>query len=226
MSNKVSNVSVKLNEFTANGRLAELGLCGALPAPLSRGCFVRLKSPPFRHAPPRLRFAFGAAFALLSFVSTNAAAIENEWHVGGGVGLAQPTSGDAGYQTAPVLSLHAAYGLSDMFDVRVTLAGSMHAPDAPDLEKTTLALGTVGLAYKFDVIEWVPYFGVRAGYFHFGPAPAEPDASGGGAIGVMAGLDYSFSRSFAVGVELARDILLPEGGLTSGLLHAEYRLGY
>lgn len=180
---------------------------------------------------PRLGFAFSVAFAVANFVSAKAWAIENEWHVGGGVGVAQPTST---YQLAPLLSLHAAYGLSDMFDVRLTFAGSMHQPDpdieAQGVEKTTLALGTLGLAYKFDVIEWVPYFGVRAGYFHFGPPPPSPDkftySAAGGAIGVMAGVDYSFSREFALGVEFAYDALLPAGALTSGILHAEYRFGY
>jgi hypothetical protein len=191
---------------------------------------VPLRFPELPHLPWRLNFAFSVAFALANFVSAKAWAIENEWHVGGGLGVAQPTST---YQLAPLLSLHAAYGVSDMFDVRLTFAGSMHQPDADaaaqGAEKTTLALGTVGLAYKFDVIEWVPYFGVRAGYFHFGPPPpanVKSYAVAGGEIGVMAGVDYSFSRAFALGVEFAYDALLPDGALTSGILHAEYRFGY
>lgn len=183
---------------------------------------------------PRLGIASCLAFAVANFVSAKAGAMENEWHIGGGVGAAQPTST---YQLAPLLSLHAAYGLSDMFDVRLTFAGSIHPPDAEfeaqGVEKTTLALGTLGLAYKFDVIEWVPYIGVRTGYFHFGPpppasakSPESPYVAAGGAIGAMAGVDYSFSRAFALGVEFAYDALLSGGALGSGIVHAEYRFGY
>jgi hypothetical protein len=42
----------------------------------------------------------------------------------------------------------------------------------------------------------------------------------------MAGVDYSFSRSFAVGVELSYDLLLPQGGVYGTLLRAEYRWGF
>ena len=43
----------------------------------------------------------------------------------------------------------------------------------------------LGVAYKFDIIEWVPYLGFRAGYFHLGPAPLAPYRSNGGSIGAM-----------------------------------------
>ena len=77
-----------------------------------------------------------------------------------------------------------------------------------------------------NVIEWVPYFGVRAGGYYFGSEPRAPYSRRGGAIGGMAGFDYSFSRSFAVGTELSYDLLLPEGGVYGALVRAEYRWGF
>ena len=89
-----------------------------------------------------------------------------------------------------------------------------------------LASGSLGLAYKLDIIEWVPYLGVRAGYFRFSSTPAAPYARDGGLLGVMAGLDYSFSRDFALGAEVGYDMLLPAGRRAGALLRAEYRFGY
>ena len=42
----------------------------------------------------------------------------------------------------------------------------------------------------------------------------------------MCGLDYSFTRSAAIGVEVSDDFLLPHGEVFGALLHAEYRWGF
>jgi hypothetical protein len=129
------------------------------------------------------------------------------------------------YRAASTLALHGAYGISDVFDVRFTTAGSLLHLSDDDGGQNSLFLGTLGLAYKLDVIEWVPYCGVRAGYYVFGAEPAGDFARHGGAVGGMCGVDYSFSRSFAMGVELSTDFLLPSGQVFGALLHAEYRWG-
>jgi hypothetical protein len=83
----------------------------------------------------------------------------------------------------------------------------------------------VGLAYKLDVLEWIPYFGVRAGYYRLGSEPG-PWERGGGALGGFVGLDYAISRSFAVGLEASVDRLLPYGAVSALGLRVEYRFGY
>jgi hypothetical protein len=145
--------------------------------------------------------------------------------LGAGLGVAVPT---AAYDAGGILALHGAYGISDVFDARLTLQSGLHDPDADDTGKPalSLSLATLGLAYKLDVIEWVPYFGVRAGGYYFSSAPLDPYSRLGGAIGGMAGCDYSFSRGAAIGVELSYDLLLPEGAVSGALLRAEYRWGF
>ena len=171
-----------------------------------------------------LRLGLSAAFALVPcLLSRTASAFERQWHLGAGVGVVLP--GET-YATGGAAALHLAYGLSDVFDARLTLAGSMHESDDELSQKTSLGLATLGLAYKLDIIEWVPYFGVRAGGYYFGEAPFAPYSRAGGALGGMAGIDYSFSRSFAIGAELSYDELLPEGHVSGALLRAEYRWGF
>jgi hypothetical protein len=156
-------------------------------------------------------------------ISGSASAFDGPWHAGIGGGVVAPSTG---YRAGPALTLHAAYGLSDVFDARLNVTSSLHELGADHSRSATLSSGSLGLAYKVDVIEWVPYLGVRAGYFRFGGDLALPYARGGGLIGGMAGCDYSFNRDFAAGVEVGYDLLLPEGRTLSALLRAEYRWGY
>jgi hypothetical protein len=161
---------------------------------------------------------------LLWLLPDAASAFERQWHVGAGLGGVAPRSA---YGLGGALALHGAYGLSDVFDARLTLESSLHKLDGDDASSTvSLSLATLGLAYKLDIIEWVPYFGVRAGGYYWGSAPVAPYSQRGGAIGGMAGCDYSFSRSAAIGVELSYDLLLPEGNVSGALLRAEYRWGF
>jgi hypothetical protein len=152
-----------------------------------------------------------------------ARAFERQWHLGGGLGFVAPNSG---YSMAPTLALHAAYGISDVFDTRFVVAAAWPHPSDAKQPTSVLSMSTLGLAYKLDIIEWVPYIGVRAGAFGFGASPSQPYARFGGVLGTMAGIDYSFSRSFAVGAEFAEDLLLPAGTVLSGVLHAEYHWGF
>src|SRR5688500_11665289 len=111
-----------------------------------------------------------------------------------------------------------------MFDVRAEVRSSFHGKTS-----TTPAFGIhfgwLGLAYKLDVLEWIPYFGVRAGFYEQNAQVADW-ARRGGTIGGFAGLDHAFSRSFAAGLETAVDRLLPAGATSSLALRAEYRWGY
>lgn len=151
-------------------------------------------------------------------LASPARAFEKQWHLGGGLGVAAPGSYDAG----PALGVHGAYGLSDVFDLRLELQASHH-------ERSVLPLwfygARAGLAYKLDVIEWIPYAGISAGGFVI--------TRGGGpllrpSVGALAGLDYAVSRHFGVGAFGAGDYIFLDSGTTalSVLVRAEYRFGW
>lgn len=171
---------------------------------------------------PGCRWLVALGAALVFSREGHAHAFEKQWHLGIGGGVMVPS---AEYRAGGAASLHAAYGISDVFDVRLTAAGSiLHLlPDGGG--RTSLSLGTLGLAYKVDVIEWVPYCGARAGFYAFGTGIGEYSKNGA-SLGGMCGVDYSFARSAAVGVEVSEDFLLPHGAVFGALLHAEYRWGF
>lgn len=190
---------------------------------------------------PRLALVILAAALFVVALPRTASAFERQWHLGAGLGWVVPK--DA-YTSGPAVALHLAYGISDMFDARVEVRSSLHDLEAPassaSAEERALGGGRnsfsqamVGLAYKVDVIEWVPYLGVRAGYYRFGATPplakfpiGKEYARQGGSLGTMLGVDYAFSRSAAIGAEVDYDTLLPRGGAFSASLHVEYRWGF
>jgi hypothetical protein len=172
--------------------------------------------------------ALQAALAVSLTVPT-AAAFERQWHVGGGAGIA--AFADRGATPGPALSLHGAYGLSDTFDVRVAALGSTHQFEDHSF---SVAAATAGLAYKLDVLSWVPYVGLQVGYYRLGserhPGPVTPDQLG---LSVDLGIDYAVRRHFGLGLELRYHGFLSDpmssladAPLFTGLLRAEYRWGW
>lgn len=170
------------------------------------------------------------AVALVGLMSPPARATEGQWHVGGGLGVASFAKSDRG--TGPALGVHGAYELSDMFDAQLELSAASFS--FADGETTRFYGVMAGLHYKIDVIEWVPYFGLYGGLFRFDgdlrPAPLQERELG---IAVPLGMDYSFSRSFAVGAQLRyhgfmSDPLssLGDAPLFTALLRAEGRFGW
>jgi len=158
-------------------------------------------------------------FTLLLFVSPPAFAFERQWHLGGGVGAAFPSNG---YDLGPALALHGAYGISDVFDLRLELQGSRN-----DFQGTPVSFygARLGLAYKIDIIEWIPYIGVSGG--SFGVVWSESFVLRPSA-GAFFGLDYAVSRHFGLGVLAVGDIIIANPSVTVGavLLRAEYRFGW
>ena len=147
-----------------------------------------------------------------------ARAFEKQWHLGGGLGVAAPSDYDAG----PALGLHGAYGLSDVFDLRLELQASQN-------ERSGLPRSFYGargaIAYKLDVIQWIPYGGLGAGAFAV--------ARNGGvllrpSVNALGGLDYAVSRHFGVGAFGAGDYIFLDSGVLalSVLARAEYRFGW
>jgi hypothetical protein len=88
----------------------------------------------------------------------------------------------------------------------------------------------VGVAYKLDVLRWVPWAGVYAGYLAFLEQPRTDltfkrhDL----ALGLGLGLDYAFTRKFGAGVTLRFDEALGRANTSTfdALLRAEYRWGW
>lgn len=176
-----------------------------------------------------VRFALGVALVAAS-VPRTASAYEEQWHFGGGIGAAKFVGTD--YGTAPMLGLHVAYDVSDMFDLRLELGAAEHEVVAE--RPTRLYSASAGIVYKLDVLEWVPYFGILGGYYAFtgGPWPGHLKQRELGAS-IPLGLDYTLSRRFGLGAQLSYHGFQsdPLGGVGdapyfTALLRAEYRHGW
>lgn len=174
----------------------------------------------------RLASAALGAVALLSLCGAPRAAraFERQWHVGAAAGV----SNGSGLSLAPALGVYAAYGLSDVFDARLELtARGYHLSSGQNPNALSAMLG---LAYKLDVLSWVPWASVNAGYLGFDAAPRsdltfkQHDV----ALGLGLGLDYSWSRSLGLGVTLRFDEALSRDRTTifDALARAEYRWGW
>jgi hypothetical protein len=172
----------------------------------------------FRRSPACLALAAVAACVL---APADALAFEDEWRVGGRAGVADLS----GVGLGPALGLHAGYALSDMFDV--TFEGLVSRHDGAD--GTDVAIATVGLAYKVDVFQWIPYVAVLGGYAHYAGVPGPGGEHGSEpAVAGQLGLDYLVTRSFGMGAELRWHSSLRDGlsfPLFSATLGAMYRFG-
>jgi hypothetical protein len=166
-----------------------------------------------------MRFARGLLFVGsigIVAAASPARAFERQFHLGGGLGAAQPSGG---YGLGPALGIHSAYGLTDAFDLRLELQGSLN-----DFETLPVSFygARLGLAYKIDVMQWIPYAGVSAGGFAVAWEGGSLVRPSGGAY---FGLDYGMSPHFGLGVFVNGDYILvnPSVIVTSVLLRAEYR---
>jgi len=157
--------------------------------------------------------------SMVLFFTPPLRAFERQFHLGGGLGAARP-SGD--YELGPALGIHAAYGLTDAFDLRLELQGSRS-----DLGTLPVSFyGTrLGLAYKIDVMRLIPYAGVSAGGFAIAWEGGSLVRPSGGAY---FGLDYGVSPHFGLGVFVNGDFIVvnPAVIVTSVLLRAEYRTDF
>jgi hypothetical protein len=152
-------------------------------------------------------------------VAPRAAAFEREWHVGGGLGGAVAP----GYSFGPALNAYGAYGISDAFDVRLELSSSI-------LDRAATATAFYSLkavfAYKIDVIQWIPWVGVSAGLLGSGKGKW-PFESVQPSAGLIAGLDYAWTRHFGLGLCATGDYGFNEAAVYgAGFLRAEYHFGW
>ncbi len=176
-----------------------------------------------------LSLAFAGAF----LATKPAAAFERQWHLGGGVGAADLSASGVGW--GPEFGLHAAYGLTDTFDVRLEgrllsspflLEAMNGAPAVSD--RLTFFAADLGLAYKIDIIQWVPWLSAQVGYFGAAePPPLATDLEQNDfQLGGSAGLDYAYNRSFGLGVVWRVGFLGSGETYTGGQLRVEYRWGW
>jgi hypothetical protein len=153
-----------------------------------------------------------------------AQAFERQWHLGVGAGI----SDGSGLHASPAVAAYAAYGLSDVFDARVEVTGRGYQLGSDQTPHAVSA--AAGLAYKLDVLRWVPWVGVYAGYVAYlePPAPSAPFRQHDVALGLGLGLDYALSRKLGLGVTLRYDDSLGGTAATNfdALLRAEYRWGW
>jgi hypothetical protein len=173
----------------------------------------------------RAALVLGARVSLgLLVAASSAHAFEREWHLGGGAGI----SSGSGLTLSPAVAAYVAYGLSDVFDARVELTARGYQIGS---EQNPHALSAMaGVAYKLDVLRWVPWAGVYAGYLGFLEEPRagltfeRHDV----ALGVGVGLDYAFTRKLGAGVTLRYDDALGRANTSTfdALLRAEYRWGW
>jgi hypothetical protein len=113
----------------------------------------------------------------------------------------------------PAVNAYAAYGLDDMFDVKLDFAASNHAfevvPGTSD--RRSIYTTTLGISYKLDVLEWIPYFGAHLGWLYSNLPDGLDMGTEGWVVGGMLGLDYAMTPSFGLGV--MNQVHLPvEGG--------------
>lgn len=178
----------------------------------------------------------GPLFAMLSVMAAlllprHAQAFEREWHVGGGAGI---TAYPHYYSVGPALGLNAAYGISDVFDLKLELLGSYHGYSASPRSPTTHAepySAVAGLSYKLDVLQWIPYGALLVGYQHVsGTLPeGEPFRRDDVLGSIVLGLDYEMTRELGLGASLRADTLLSSpsrGEAFTPMLRAEYHWGF
>jgi hypothetical protein len=173
------------------------------------------------------------AAALAWSLEGTAHAFERQWHFGLGAGAAAAN----GYRVGPALNAYAAYGLSDVFDLRAELLGSRQFVTPVAVQGETPSLfqraepslfygGKLALSYKVDVIQWIPYAALAAGYLGV-TEPLAPYAKGQPSLGIIAGLDYAATRNLGFGGALHYDYVFHPGAAYAALLfRAEYRFGF
>jgi hypothetical protein len=179
----------------------------------------------------RIRTAlFSAAAGLAAlFAVSQADAFERQWHAGAGFGYALLT--DPGTYPGFGGRLHLTYGLTDAFNALVEVDMASHPGG-----KIFALGGSAGAAYVIDILEWVPYIGLTAGAYDLIAAktcggPGEGSChTGRFALAVPFGIDYTITRSFAIGIAGKYALLVPAaefpGSYFTAYARAEFIWGY
>jgi len=167
----------------------------------------------------------------------SARAVEREHQVGLDLGGAVLVVGDkSSADVGSAFGAHYTYGLTDQFLLIGRATVSPVAPDeradstsTPNDRPAGFVAASVGAAYVFDVLRWVPYAGVLAGGYalYGGTIGGNPRVLAGASL--VVGCDYRLDRTWSIGVSLYQDMLSEPGtypSLTQGFAHADFRWGW
>ena len=131
--------------------------------------------------------------------SWDAKAVERQWRLGADLGFAGVSS-TSGVVTGLGGGAHAAYGLTDSYDLLIEADHTSH-PLGSNLPNARITSLGVGAAYSLDIVQWVPYFGLLLGGYRFdGGAMKQPIYDFG--MQFALGFDYRFSPSWSTGLQV------------------------
>jgi hypothetical protein len=195
-------------------------------------CFSGLK--------PRRVLRYLAALVAYALQAGPAVAVERQHHIGVAPGLGILATDKSKTAFGATLGAFYTYGLTDQFNLLAEGSIALHefsreAPDPkaplviPKTRPSTIGTSAVGVAYVLDVLRYVPYFGVLVGANFLGGGTTDqlvlaPSAQ------LALGLDYQFSRSFAMGIAFRQHMMLTKlatyPSYTTVFLKAEFAWGY
>ena len=155
--------------------------------------------------------AGGAALAfVVGAFAAPAAAYEDQLTLEAGLGYAHAADATEDARSGLPFSLAASIGLDDVWTVKANVAYALHPAAA---EPQHVLIAGAELAYVVDVLEVVPYFGVGLDAFASWRATLQDvDA----AAHLVVGVDYLWSRSLFVGLEIRPYLLLTRVGKDDG----------
>jgi hypothetical protein len=171
-----------------------------------------------RRDEPVLYSVLVTAAAAVIFVASPARAANGELRAGASAGVALLYG-----KPGPAIGAFGAYGLGDVLDAIVEVRDSWH----PANDGTNVFNASLGLVAKFDVVQWVPYAGLLAGYYVFSGTPTT-HGEHGSELGASAqlGADFLVTRQMAIGVDGRLDATLTSGfhlPLVTVMLGAAYK---
>ncbi len=179
---------------------------------------------------------FAALVAVALVAASNAGAVEREHHLGVDLGAAMLVVSDkSAADVGPALGVHWSYGLSDAFNLMVDGAWSAvdigekaQGPTTPKTRPMNVTNVDVGVAYVFDVLQWVPWAGVLVGGYALagGTLPSAKLLPG---AAIALGLDYRWSRTLLFGVSVRQHAFTESStypSFTQAFARIEYSWGW
>lgn len=158
--------------------------------------------------PPRCRGLTGILFSLAIVASatlspTRAQAYEDR------LSLDLGASCFVAPEVRPGVVVGGSLGLSDAFTLRAAIAYDFRVQSPV----THTLRGHADLLYLVDIVEWVPFFGLRAG----GELSVYPSRAGSPFGGLVGGLDHFVSRDAIVGIDIAWTFASYDGAIEQRL---------
>jgi hypothetical protein len=132
--------------------------------------------------------------------------------------------------------LHYGYGLTDQFNLTVEAGSAVVAanqeqdgPLAPRNRPAAVDQLMLGVAYVIDITQFVPYLGLQGGVSRLAGGTL-PDPLILPGLTASIGVDYQFSRNFALGVGIREHLMISKletyPSYTTFVLRFEYMWGY